>query len=463
MNLTVQIQSISISLPLYSSFSLLQHSDLPSPSKFRKAMAKYNGAFYDLSLLLLMLAFSQRFFLVDSTTDPGDIKVLKDLKNGLNPKSIVPGSCLSSWDFTLDPCDHVFSNHFTCGFRCDRVVSGLFRVTEITLDQAGYSGSLTSTTWSLPYLQTLEISENSFSSSIPDSISNLTRLRRLSLSRNSLSGPIPDSLSSLSQLHELYLDNNELNGPIPLTLNKLVNLKRLEVQRNNLSGKIPNLGSLRNLNFFDASDNELSGEVPLTLPKSLVEVSVRNNNLQGNLPESLANLGYLQVLDLSHNELSGPVISVLFDHLSLQQLTLSHNNFTSLEVPSNYVNSRLIALDLSYNELRGLLPVFIGLMPKLSALSLEHNKFTGMIPMAYAMKAAVPPGAGTTASFQRLLLGGNYLFGLIPDALMGLKPGSVNVSLVDNCLYMCPNKFFFCQGGDQKSLVDCKNFGPVIP
>ncbi|XP_075637925.1 uncharacterized protein LOC142610093 [Castanea sativa] len=427
------------------------------------AKYKYNGAFYDLSLLLLMFIFSQRFFLVDSTTDPADIKVLKDLKNGLNPKSIVPGSCLSSWDFSLDPCDHVFSNHFTCGFRCDRVVSGSFRVTEITLDPAGYSGSLTSTTWSLPYLQTLEISDNSFSSSIPDSLSNLTRLRRLSLPRNSLSGPIPNSLSSLSQLHELYLDNNELNGPIPLTLNKLVNLKRLEVQRNNLSGKIPNLGSLRNLYFFDASDNELSGEVPLTLPKSLVEVSVRNNNLQGNLPESLANLGYLQVLDLSHNRLSGPVISVLFDHLSLQQLTLSHNNFTSLEVPSNYVNSRLIAIDLSYNELRGLLPASIGLMPKLSALSLEHNKFTGMIPMEYAMKAAVPAGAGTTASFQRLLLGGNYLFGLIPAAFIGLKPGSVNVSLVDNCLYMCPDRFFFCQGAVQKSLVDCKNFGPVIP
>nr|POF15766.1 lrr receptor-like serine/threonine-protein kinase erl2 [Quercus suber] len=242
-------------------------------------MAMCNGAFYDLSLLLLMLAFSQRYFLVDSTIDLANIKVLKDLKNGLNPKSIVPGSCLSSWDFSLDPCDHIFSNHFTCSFRCDRVVSGSFRVTEITLDLAGYSGSLTSTIWSLPYLQTIEISNNSFLSSIPNSLSNLTRLRRLSLSRNSLSGLIPDSLSSLSQLHGLYLDNNELNGPIPLTLNKLVNLKRLEVQRNNLSGKIPNLGSLRNLYFFDARDNELSGKVPLTLPKSRIEVSVQNNNL----------------------------------------------------------------------------------------------------------------------------------------------------------------------------------------
>ena len=266
-------------------------------------MAMCNGAFYDLSLLLLMLAFSQHFFLVDSTTDPADIKVLKDLKNGLNPKSIVP--CLSSWDFSLEPCDHIFSNHFTCSFRCNWVVSSSFRVTNITLDPAGYSGSPTSTTWSLPYLQTLEISDNSFSSSIPDSLSNSTRLHQLSLSKNSLSGPIPDLLSSLAQLHKLYLDNNKLNSPIPLTLNKLVSLKRLEVQRNNLSGKIPNLGSLRNFYFFDVRDNEISGEVPLTLPKSLIKVSVQNNNLQGNLPESLANLGYLQVLDLSH-ERGGP-------------------------------------------------------------------------------------------------------------------------------------------------------------
>uniref|UniRef100_A0A2N9IXF3 Leucine-rich repeat-containing N-terminal plant-type domain-containing protein n=1 Tax=Fagus sylvatica TaxID=28930 RepID=A0A2N9IXF3_FAGSY len=378
-----------------------------------------------------MLAFSERFYLVDSTTYAADIKVLKDLKNGLNPSSIVPGSCLSSWDFSLDPCDHIFSNHFTCGFRCDRAVSGSFRVTEITLDQAGYSGSLTSTTC---------------------------------LSRNSLTGQIPNSLNSLSQLEELYLDNNQLHGSIPSTLNELVNLKRLEIQRNNLSGEIPNLGSLKKLYFFDASDNQLSGEVPVTLPPSLFELSVRNNNLQGKLTDHIAKMGYLQVLDLCHNSLSGPVISILFEHRSLQQLTLSHNNFTSLEVAGDYNRSRLIAIDLSYNELRGLLPGFIGLMPKLSALSLEHNKFSGMIPTEYAMKAAasVHDGSGTS-SFARLLLGGNYLFGLIPDALMGLKPGSVNVSLVDNCLYMCPDKFFFCQGGDQKSLVDCKSFWPMIP
>ena len=46
----------------------------------------------------------------------GDIKVLKELKNGLDPSSVSSGSCVTSWDFTVDPCDNLFSDRFTCGF-----------------------------------------------------------------------------------------------------------------------------------------------------------------------------------------------------------------------------------------------------------------------------------------------------------------------------------------------------------
>ncbi|KAL5557942.1 hypothetical protein UlMin_034153 [Ulmus minor] len=413
-------------------------------------------------LILVVLVFANLSHFADSKTFAGDIQILKDLKNGLNPKSITPGSCLSSWDFSVDPCDHLFSQHFTCGFRCDRAVSGLFRVTEITLDQAGYSGSLGSTSWNLPYLQTLDITENSFHGPIPGSISGLTGLRRLCLSKNSLTGSVPDSLGSLSLLEELYLDGNSLRASIPSSFNGLVSLKRLELQRNNFSGKIPDLSSLKTLYFLDASDNQITGEVPETFPSSLVELSLRNNNLYGKIPKTFGDLKFLQVLDLSHNTLSGAVSSILFDHPSLEQLTLSHNTLTSLEKPRNVgLNSELIALDLSFNELEGFLPAFMASMSKLSALSLEHNKFTGMIPSQYALKVAVPVRG--TSSFERLLLGGNYLFGPIPGPLMGLKPGFVNVSLVDNCLYRCPDMFFFCQGTDQKSLFDCKTFRPYIP
>ncbi|GFZ10410.1 leucine-rich repeat (LRR) family protein [Actinidia rufa] len=415
-----------------------------------------------LSLLLISALSTRHIEVAHSTTHPTDTKLLKDLKNGLHPRSVTPGSCLSSWDFRFDPCDNIFTDRFTCGFRCDVVVSGLSRVTDISLDQAGYSGSLSPSSWDIPYLQTLDLSYNSLSGSLPDSLSNLTRLRRLSLSKNSFAGEIPSSLGSLFLLEELCLDSNRLSGRIPLIFKDLISLKRLELQENNLDGEFPDLSQLRNLYFLDVSDNQIAGKCPVSFPASLIELSMRNNGLQGDLPERIGELGFLQVLDLSRNNLSGIIPSALFDHKSLQQLTLSHNNFSLLQIPDDLgAQSKLIAIDLSHNSLHGLLPAFMASIPKLSSLSLENNRFSGMIPSKFALRVAV--SGDETASLKRLLLGGNYLFGPIPAQMMGLKPGSANVSLVDNCLYTCPDTFFFCRGGDQKSRLDCKGFGPQAP
>ncbi|KAK1587852.1 hypothetical protein Q3G72_017456 [Acer saccharum] len=417
------------------------------------------------SLLLLVAALLVMIMQqAESKTYWEDVEVMKQFKNSLNTDSVSPGSCLSSWDFSVDPCDNLFSEKFTCGFRCDLVVSESSRVTELSLDQAGYSGSLSTVSFNLPYLQTLDLSNNYFSGYIPDSFSNLTRLSQLGLSRNSFSGEIPTSIGSLSSLEELYLDNNNLQGPIPASFNGLLSLKKLEIQSNKLTGQFPDLGLLKNLYFLDTSDNQITGQLPSSLPSSLVQISMRNNNLQGNIPETIKLLNFLQVLDLSHNRLSDSVPSFLFNHPSLQQLTLSFNHFTSIQAPSilmSSIESQLIAVDLSDNELQGLLPMFMSLMPGLSALSLENNKFTGMIPTQYAIKLALP-GSGV-APFERLLLGGNYLFGPIPGLFMDLKPGSANVRLADNCLYRCPVSFFFCQGADQKSVLECKEFSPDIP
>ncbi|XP_042499522.1 MDIS1-interacting receptor like kinase 1 [Macadamia integrifolia] len=415
------------------------------------------------TLVLMMLTASELLLRGDSKTYWGDVKGLKKLKKGFDSGSVTPGSCLSSWDFSVDPCDHIFSDRFTCGFRCDLNISGISRVTEVSLDQAGYTGSLSFSACNyLPYLETLDLADNSLAGSIPTSLSNLTRLRRLGLSGNFFSGEIPTSIGSLFALEELYLDHNQLQGSIPASFKGLSSLKRLELQGNKLSGEFPDLGPLKNLTFLDASDNAISGGVPVGLPGSLIEISMRNNSLDGNLTEKIGDLGFLQVMDLSHNQLSGTVSSILFQHPSLQQLTLSYNQLSSIQVPSDMgAMSELVALDLSYNQLQGLLPAFMAMMPKLSALSLEKNKFTGMIPSQYALKVAVPSEG--TSSFARLLLGGNYLFGPIPGPLIAMKPGSANVSLVDNCLYRCPETFFFCQGGVQKSSVACKSFGPVIP
>ncbi|KAK7252942.1 hypothetical protein RIF29_37257 [Crotalaria pallida] len=420
------------------------------------------GSWNILFSVFAVIVASGALFGVESKTYWGDIEAMKDLKNAIEPGSVNPGSCLSSWDFTFDPCDNLFSDKFTCGFRCDIVVSGSNRVTELSLDSAGYTGSLSSSLKNLPYLQTLDVSNNYFSGQIPESLSNLTRLSRLGLSMNSFSGEIPTSIGTLSNLQELYLDNNNLGGAIPTSFNGLVSLKRLELQHNKLNGYLPDLSSLTNLYYLDLGDNAITGALPATLPVSLVQISMRNNNLTGTLTsESFKNLMYLQVVDLSSNQITGSVPFVLFELPSLQQLTLSFNQFSSIEVPSYGYQSGLIAVDLSNNQLQGLLPSFMAFMPKLSSLTLENNEFSGLIPTQFALKTVFPEIG--VSPFSRLLLGGNYLLGGVPRPLLGLKPDSANVSLGDNCLYRCPLRFFFCQGGQQKSWEECKSFSPVIP
>ncbi|KAF5791298.1 putative transferase [Helianthus annuus] len=412
-------------------------------------------------LLHFFICFIQLSFHGYSVTHWEDIQSLKHFRNDVVSTSITPGSCLSTWDFTLDPCDSLSTDKFTCGIRCDVLLSNISRVTELTLDQAGYSGTLTPSL-NLPYLQTLDLTNNFFTGPIPSSFSKLTRLVQLSLSSNSFTESIPDSLPD--SLEELLLDNNNLTGPIPHTLNNLKNLKRLELQGNKLTGEFPNLSQLSNLNFLDVSNNLISGDLPatstVTFPVNLIELTMRNNSLQGNIPASLVNNSvYLQVLDLSYNNLSGTIPPELFTHRSLQQLTLANNELRWVETPANWgSNSELIAVDLSNNDIHGFLPGFMGWMPKLTALSLENNKFSGMIPTQYAVKAVAEDNG-----FERLLLGGNYLFGLIPGPLLRLKAGSgVTIRLGGNCLYECPESFYFC-GGVQKSLVECKSFTPVIP
>ncbi|GAA0163425.1 hypothetical protein LIER_19297 [Lithospermum erythrorhizon] len=422
-----------------------------------------DGMFFKSLLFQCMLVHF--FFLnVLSETHWEDIKVLKQFKDSIDPDSIRNASCLSTWDFSLDPCDNLYGEKFTCGLRCDVIQGSVNRVTEVSLEEASYKGLLNSVNWNLPYLETLDFTGNYFYGSVPDSFGNLTRLKKLRVSSNSISGSVPDSIGFLSSLEELYLDNNFLEGTLPLALNGLENIKRLELQGNKFSGLFPDLSQLIHLDYLHASDNAFSGQLSEHFPPSLIEFSMRNNTFRGEIPSGVIELANLQVLDLSHNQLSGSVPASLFTHLALQQLTLSDNKFGSIQDPdtsSLVLNSQLIALDLSNNEISGFLPGFMGLMPQLSALSLENNRFSGFIPTLYATRVFFP-GQGL-ARFERLLLGGNYIYGAIPRTWLNLEAGSVTVRLGDNCFYRCPLRYFLCEGGVQKSFNECQAFSSIIP
>ncbi|KAL7609716.1 hypothetical protein Lser_V15G11862 [Lactuca serriola] len=121
----------------------------------------------------------------------------------------------------------------------------------------------------------------------------------LCLADNQLRGIIPQELEFYELLEELDLSRNRLNGSIPKSIGKWIEEIPSEVQ---------SLQSLQKLNLFH---NRLSGSIPITFTS---------------LPSGIA-------IDLSNNELTGPVpLSSNFENASLQGNPGLCGNFTGLKL-----------------------------------------------------------------------------------------------------------------------------------
>ncbi|XP_062201298.1 MDIS1-interacting receptor like kinase 2-like [Phragmites australis] len=211
-----------------------------------------------------------------------------------------------------------------------------------------------------PQLVTIRLESNRLSGEISPNWGACPQLEVLHLSENSISGKIPSALSKLSNLVELKLDSNNLSGEIPHEIGNLTNLYSLNLSLNQLSGSIPpQLGKLRNLGYLDISGNTLSGSIPDQLGDciKLQSLRINNNNFNGNLPGAIGNLASLQImLDVSNNKLNGVLPQQLGMLEMLEVLNLSHNQFSGSIPPSFASMLSLSTLDVSYNNLEGPIP-----------------------------------------------------------------------------------------------------------
>ena len=114
----------------------------------------------------------------------------------------------------------------------------------------------------------------------------LQRLLELNVSYNNLQGPIPPDVSNLQQLIELDLSSNKIEGEIPSTLGECLQLQILQMDCNILTGNISPLSSLTSLNMLNLSHNNLSGFIPIQLGNmsSLTQLDLSYNDLQGEIP-----------------------------------------------------------------------------------------------------------------------------------------------------------------------------------
>jgi hypothetical protein len=129
------------------------------------------------------------------------------------------------------------------------------------------------------------------------------------------------------------------------------------------------------------------------------------------LPSALGSLAKLQTLDLSHNQINGPVPPSFSGLVALTWLDFSNNQLTGA-VPAAFGSlPELIHLDLSFNGLIGGIPAPLGNLSKLVFLDLSDNGLNG----------AIPPDLGSLATLQTLNLGHNQLNGFIPTQIGNLS------------------------------------------
>jgi len=160
-------------------------------------------------------------------------------------------------------------------------------------------------------------------------------------------------------------------------------VESLDLNNNNLYGNIPasigDLGALKRLHLYS---NNLSGNIPIEIGEldSLQELILHTNPLTGNIPAEIGNLLNLIDLRLSATELSGSIPSQLGNLTKLEILYLGFSQYSGV-IPTQIGNlTNLRELDLQTNQLEGLLPTELGNLTALQTFVAQGNNLNGEIP-----------------------------------------------------------------------------------
>ena len=275
-------------------------------------------------------------------------------------------------------------------------------------------------------LKKIDLSMNELNGSIPTSIFELVNLSSLNLFSNNLSGVLETSkFEKLINLTNLDLSNNMLSLTMSVHSNSLLpNIQTLDLSHNNISGMFSwNVGkdTLRHLNlsynfisgfemlpwssmrildlhfnllqgklptptnftyFFSVSHNKLSGEIsPLICKARFMEIlDLSHNNLSGMLPHCLGNFSKdLSVLNVRRNQFHGIIPQTFLNGNSIRTLDFNSNQLEGLVPRSLIICKELEVLDLGNNKINGTFPHWLGALPKLQVLVLRSNRFHGHI------------------------------------------------------------------------------------
>ena len=249
---------------------------------------------------------------------------------------------------------------------------------------------------------------------------------------------MPDGLCHGGQLTEISAFNNNLEGPIPPSLGSCSSLKRTRLSYNQLTSIPTGFGRNSALAYLDVSYNQLAGPLPAGLGanSSLAFLDLSANMLTGDMSIlDFAQLGNLASLHLASNNLSGEIPAVMGLCNLLFAVDLSYNSLTGA-VPLALANlSALRELNLQGNNLTALnTGVYAGWDSTLQTLNLAENPWNASIEpeigslrllqslnLSYGGRTGpIPPVLGELTQLEVLDLSHNNLTGPVPSALGGM-------------------------------------------
>ncbi|XP_020206598.1 receptor like protein 22 [Cajanus cajan] len=256
-------------------------------------------------------------------------------------------------------------------------------------------------------LQVLNLGKNQFSDRFPCYLRNISTLRVLILRSNKLNGVIAcsNSTTNWEMLHIVDLASNNFTGKLPgPVLKSWTKMVGNETESREEYGDLffdmfDNHDNMRYNNLFSViseflviklqkllatqpytvadhifayyvTSNQFGGryldsvtvvykDQPRTfikIPTIFTSLDLSSNHFQGPIPEELASLRGLHVLNLSHNAFSGHIPSSIGNLINLESLDLSNNNLSG-EIPPMLASIDALGyLDLSFNHLRGKIP-----------------------------------------------------------------------------------------------------------
>ncbi|KAK1304501.1 putative LRR receptor-like serine/threonine-protein kinase [Acorus calamus] len=348
-----------------------------------------------------------------TTTNPSEARALNTIFQRFGI------SATSSWNKTGDPCSggiasdnvtDIDDQRLNPGIKCDctnqtnchiirlkiyalnvvgpfpNEIATFTNLIFLKLDQNYLTGTVPKFIGNLTNLVVLSIALNAFTGPIPKEIGLLNKLTVLSFGHNNFTGSLPPELGNLVVLEQAYINScGALSGEIPSSFANLKKLQTLWAMDNNFTGKLPdfigNWTSLKDLRF---EGNSFQGPIPSSFSsltnmsnlritdlaggssssfdfiknmKSLSTLILRNNKISGSLPSNMDEYQQLNLLDLSFNNLTGPIPLSLFNSSSLNFLFLGNNSISG-SLPSEK-NSNLQTIDLSYNQLSGSFPPWV--------------------------------------------------------------------------------------------------------